>query len=384
METTALAAARELSPLITSLRDATEATRNIAAPIVERLRDDRLCRLALARELAGVELPLDEALDVYETLAYADASVAWVAWNNSLPCYLARFLASDARAAVFENPRWLYACSTRPTGRAAEAAEGYRVSGRWGIVSGCELAEWILLLCVIEDNDEPRMLGPDTPELRFAFLRRDDCTILDTWQTCGLRGTGSHDVVAEDVPVPQDLTLSVDEPSTLDGPLGRVPIICSMAAAYGAQALGIAQSAVDTLIELASTKRPPEGPALRERPSLLVDVARQGAALEAARTYLHACASRSWRTAGAGGPPALDEITSLWGASLNAADAAETAVDTMYAAGGISSLYTACPLEHAHRDMHAMRQHIVGQALWLEDAGRVRLGAAPVHPLYAV
>jgi len=56
----------------------------------------------------------------------------------------------------------------------------------------------------------------------------------------------------------------------------------------------------------------------------------------------------------------------------------------MYAAGGISSLYTSCPLERAHRDMHAMRRHIVGQALWLEDAGRVRLGGAPVHPLYAV
>ena len=31
-----------------------------------------------------------------------------------------------------------------------------------------------------------------------------------------------------------------------------------------------------------------------------------------------------------------------------------------------------------------MRRHIVGQAPWLEDAGRVRLGAAPMHPLYAV
>src|SRR5690606_37477872 len=168
--------------------------------------------------------------------------------------------------------------------------------------------------------------------------------------------TGSHDIVVENVRVPRDLTLSVDEPSTLDGPLGRIPIICSMAAAYGAQALGIAQSAVDTLIELASTKRPPEGTALRERPALLVDIARHGAALEAARTYLHACALRLWRTAVAGGPPALDEITSLWGASLNAADVAEAAVDAMHAAGGISSLYTACPLERAHRDMHAMRR----------------------------
>src|SRR5690606_28398898 len=159
-----------------------------------------------------------------------------------------------------------------------------------------------------------------TPELRFAFLRRDDCEILDTWKTCGMRGTGSQDVVVKSVRVPQEFTLSIAEPSTLDGPLGRVPIICSMAAAYGAQALGVAQSAVDALIELTSTKKPPEGLPLRERPSLLADIARQGAALEAARTYLHACASQLWRTAVAGGPPAIDEITTLWGASLHAAD----------------------------------------------------------------
>jgi hypothetical protein len=99
---------------------------------------------------------------------------------------------------------------------------------------------------------------------------------------------------------------------------------------------------------------------------------------------LHACAARLWATAVSGGPPALDEITAMWSAGLHAAAAAETAVDASYAAGGINSLYTSCPLERAHRDMHAMRRHIVGQAMWLEDAGRVRLGAAPSHPLFAV
>jgi alkylation response protein AidB-like acyl-CoA dehydrogenase len=153
---------------------------------------------------------------------------------------------------------------------------------------------------------------------------------------------------------------------------------------YGAQALGVAQSAVDTLVELTTTKVPPEGPALRERPAVLGDIGRHSAALDAARSYVHACAERLWRTAVAGGPPALDEITAMWGAGIHAAEVAETAVDAMYAAGGINSLYTACPLERAHRDMHAMRRHIVGQQMWLEDAGRVRLGAKPNHPLYAV
>ena len=63
---------------------------------------------------------------------------------------------------------------------------------------------------------------------------------------------------------------------------------------------------------------------------------------------------------------------------------AETRDIPLIAAGGINSLYTSCPIERAHRDIHAMRRHIVGQDMWLEDAGRVRLGGAPQHPLYAV
>jgi alkylation response protein AidB-like acyl-CoA dehydrogenase len=385
MKTDAISAARELAPLLVRLRDETETGRRPPAPIVERLRDTRLCRLAVAAALDGFEMPHYDALEVYEALAYAEASVAWIVWNNSLPCMLARFLAPGARAEVFAEPRWLYACSTRPTGRIAVADAGFRVDGRWGIVSGCELAEWILLLGVVTENGEPRMLAPGNPEMRFAFVRRGEYEIVDTWRVGGLRGTGSHDVVVKNVRVSRSLTLTPADPSTLDSPLGRVPIICSMAAAYAAQALGVAQSALDAVIELTSTKVSPDGgQALRDAAHVLSEIARHATSLDAARAHVHACAARLWQTAVAGGPPAIDEITAVWGASLNAADAAQRALEAMYAAGGTSSLYTASPLERAHRDMHAMRRHIVCQPFWLEDAGRVKLGGAPKHPLYAV
>ncbi len=229
------------------------------------------------------------------------------------------------------------------------------------------------------------MQGPGQPKMRFAFLRRGEYEIADTWHVGGLRGTGSHDVIVDDVCVPRKLTFSPADPSALDAPLGRVPIICSMAAGYAAQAIGVAQSAIDTLVDLTSTKVSPDGgPALRESPLALAGIARHTASMDAARAYLHACAERLWRTAVAGGPAAIDEITALWCASLNAAEAGQRALEAMYAAGGTSSLYCACPLERAHRDMHAMRRHIVGQSMWLEDAGRVKLGGPPKHPLYAL
>lgn len=70
----ALARARQLLPLIVDLRHVTEANRLIAAPIVEQLRETRLGRMAIVRELHGLELPTTEWLDVHEALAGAVTS----------------------------------------------------------------------------------------------------------------------------------------------------------------------------------------------------------------------------------------------------------------------------------------------------------------------
>jgi alkylation response protein AidB-like acyl-CoA dehydrogenase len=384
-DTAALTAARELLPLIRGLRQETEARRRLADPIVERLRSTRLCRLSLSRDLHGLELALPDALAVYETLARAEAAVSWIVWNSSFTCFFGRSLCAAARGEVFRDPAWLYGSSSRPTGRAVVGRDGYRVDGRWSLVSGCELAEWLLLLCVVEEHGQPRMAASGEPEVRFVFVRRGDYEILDTWHAGGLRGTGSHDVVIQGCTVPEARTLSPFGPSELGGPLGRIPIICTMVAGFGAQCLGVGQAAVDAVVELARTKVSPDsGQELRERPEVLAAIARCAAGLDAARAHLRARADELWRAARSGAPAALEAISALWAAGHHAADAARAAVDAMYAAGGASSLYTGCPLERAHRDLHAMLRHVVVQPVWLEDAGRVRLGAAPAHPLYAV
>jgi indole-3-acetate monooxygenase len=380
----AIAAAGDLKPLITRLRGDTEANRLIAAPIVDRLRETRLCRLAVPRELQGLELPAAAGLEVYEALAAAEASVAWIAWNNALPCFVSRFLPRSERAEIFADPTWLYASSTRPTGRASVEGDGYRVDGRWALVSGCELAEWIGLLCVVVENGEPRMIGPGAPETRFAFVRRGDYEILDTWHVGGLRGTGSHDVVVRDQYVSRERTASPADPSTLDGPLGRLPIISIMAAGYASQLLGIARCAIDTVVELARTKVSPDSGGLRDRPAVQAEIAIRGAALEAARAHLRSCTARLWDAAAAGAAPEIGGITDLWTAALHAVEQSRGAIEAMYAAGGTSSLYTDCPLERAHRDLHAMLRHVVAQTSWLEDAGRVKLGMPPQNPLYAI
>src|SRR5437867_2075421 len=206
-----LSAARGLRATIRATRHETEAARRLVPAVVEGLIATGLCRLALPRSLGGHEAEPVAALAVYEELAWADASVAWIAWNNQLVCLAGRYSAASVRKEVFGDAGQLYASSTRPSGTAALVDGGVRVSGRWSLVSGCELAAWIPVMCVVADGRGPRKLASGAPDLRMAYIPNGSYRVLDTWHVGGLRGTGSHDIVVEDVFVPTERTFAFSD-----------------------------------------------------------------------------------------------------------------------------------------------------------------------------
>ena len=378
-----LSAARALRATIRSARQETEETRRLAMPVVEGLIETGLCRLTVPASLGGYETEPVAALEIYEELAVAEASVAWIAWNNALPGLLSRHLSDSVRTELFSDARRLFASSTRPSGRAVVAKDGFRVSGRWALVSGCELANWIPVMCVITECSEPRMLAPGVPEMRMAYIPKGSYRIVDTWHVGGLRGTGSHDVVVDDICVPTEQTFFLLDPDYIDRPLYRMPFAATMGAWCAAICLGIAQAATDTLLALGATKvQVDPGPGLRDRPAVQAMMASSLAALEAARLLLRAALGDLSATCNRGTPVTDIQRARMWGSIVHTAQTAKKVVTSMYEAAGASALYIDCPIERAHRDIHAVMQHIVLQHMWLEEAGRVRLGLEPTHPLF--
>ena len=385
MSKTPLEAAHGLKEVIVEHRATTENHRQLAEPIVDALIESGLCRMALPAENGGLETSPLEALSVYEILAGAEASVAWVVWNNSLPCLLSRHLEPEVRSEIFADPNWLYAVSTRPTGKAAVDGDSYSVSGRWSVVSGCMHAQWIPVMCLVEEDGQVQMVAPGIPNMRMFFVPRESFEILDTWHVGGLRGTGSHDVVLADEAVVHDRSVSFIDPSLLDLPLGRVPTALTMSAGCAAISLGIAQATADTLIELGRNKVSPDPtPDLRDRGSNQATVARTVTTLNAMRRQLHEAYGRVWDSALASESPQMENLADSWAANVTTALESRAAVSAMYAAAGTSSLYASGPIERAHRDIHAVLQHVVLQPLWLEEAGRVKLGLEPNSPLFTI
>lgn len=379
----ALAGAVGLKDVILENRHATETNRQIAEPIIEGLIENRLGRIALPLEYDGLAVSPANALAIFETLAEAEASVAWIVWNSSLPCWFSRFLADGVRAEIFGDPGALYASSTRPSGRAIMDGESYVVNGRWGLVSGCTHASWIPVMCMIEEDGEVQMLAPNVPHMRMLFVPREEHEILDTWHVGGLRGTGSHDSVLKDVAVPARRSFAMGDASSMDSPFGRMPIFCTLSAGCASICLGITRSSLEALLALGSEKIPVDGgPGLRDRAPVQSLVAKVEAQLDAMRERLRTTCDRLWDAAVAGDEIESTDIGALLGTAITTAQQCRAAVTEIYAAAGTSSLYIDSPIERAHRDIHAVMQHIALQPFWLEQAGRARLGMEPTHPLF--
>jgi alkylation response protein AidB-like acyl-CoA dehydrogenase len=378
-----LCAARALRSTIRATRQQTEEGRRLPPQVVEGLIASGLFRLAVPASVGGPETEPSVALRIYEELAWADASVAWIVWNNQLVGLASRYCSEAVRTEIFSDNRAIFANSTRPSGRAVLVDGGFSVSGRWSLVSGCELADWIPAMCVVHKTDQPRTPPTGEPETRMVYLPKGSYRILDTWHVGGLRGTGSHDIVADDVFVPAKRTFSFSDSPQYDRPLSRMPFFATVCAGCAALCLGVAQAARDALLELASSKVQVDPvPATRDRPWVQTLVATSGAKLASARLLLYSALADVWTACTQGVTVTDTQRAHLWESGHHAAHVSREVVRSMYDAAGASALYIECPLERAHRDIHAVLQHIVFAPFWMEAAGQVRLGLTPGNPIF--
>jgi alkylation response protein AidB-like acyl-CoA dehydrogenase len=374
-------AARAVRPRILAQRERIEAGRRLPDDLVRELARAGFFRVFLPKAYGGLDLTPMAAMEVFEELARADASVAWCVWNGNTYWTTARW-AKEVAQAIFGDPDAILANSTRPSGRAEVVEGGYRVSGRWSLVSGCQFSAWLLLMCVVHEDGKPRLMPSGTPELRFMLCPAADCEIVDTWTVSGLRGTGSHDVVVQDRFVPASYSSFYSDPFVLPDPRYRVPLASRIHPGLGAMALGIARSAIEALIELAGGKRHERtSQALTEDRGAQTRLAQAEALVCSARLFLFDTVERVWHHVVAGREAPVETRAQGRVAIWHAVTSACQAVDLVYLTAGATALYATCRIERAFRDVHAITQHIGVHPRSLETAGRVFFGLEPDIPL---
>jgi indole-3-acetate monooxygenase len=366
-----LADIRDLAPDITSRAAEIEAGRRIPPDLVETLRSIGVYRMLVPRSHGGLELDLPTALEVIGALAKIDGSVGWTVAIGCGGSIFASLLPRETYDEVYrDEPDVILAGSAQPAGTAEATGDGWRVNGRWPFASGCQHADWMVGLCMM--TGERPVTAEAPPVVRGFAMPARDWLIEDTWYVAGLKGTGSHHIAIRDTVVPAanffDLVSGVP---CLPGPLYQA-VRQVLPLFHGAVSVGIAEGAVDELVELANTGKQQLRAAvpMRESETFQGELGRVAAALRAAQALLKVQAESHWRHALAG--TLRDEAlltqgtqTATWLATICAHVA-----DTCFALGGGSALYESSPLQRRMRDVHAAAQHAIAQQRNYASAGQ--------------
>ena len=384
-----LTTARGLGPLIREHSAAAERNRRPSPEVLRALTDAGLYRLLAPRALGGLEVDPVTCSLVVEEIASHDSAAGWsLQAGNAGAWWAARLPRAGVEEIYADNPSAVAAGAFHPPQQVREVAGGLRLSGRAPLASNIHDAEWLFLTAMVMDGEQPRMAG-GRPQIVGVVPRAREVEIVDTWDSLGMRGTDSNDVVIHDVFVPgtRCFQLVPDfEPGPYhQGPLYRVPTILGAFFLIAPVPLAVAAGAIRGIRELAARKtafgftRP-----LRDRTTVQSLLGRAEGILRAARLLYYETLRVTWERTRAGNPHTLEQKADLQLAAAHAASAAAEVTDMMHRLAGTSGIYAASPLERHFRDAQTLRQHGFLSENRFEAVGQVYLGVEPEFPMLAL
>lgn len=367
-------------PVIETSRDAADAQRRLSGAAADELRAEGAFGLSTPTERGGLELPLALAVELYEALGRIDGPVAWNIWNGNMG-FAAALLDEPAADEIWSggtDP--IIANSARAVGCGEPATGGFRLSGRWDIVSAIDIAEWVVLFGVVMDGGGPRIVAGG-PDVRAFFLPARDVQILDTWHTTGMRGTGSNTVVVDGAFVPDRFAISPFGAARIDRPLYRVPAFTIASVGAAPIVVGIAQAALDELVALAASKGTDTGQLLAQRSHVHTQVADAQLSLAAARLLLRDAAATIDAAAEAGEPVDVMLRARMRGAMSHAASVSRSVLSTCNLLASSSAIFTANRIERLVRDGMVAAQHMILSPTHVDILGRLTFGLEAGTPV---
>lgn len=378
--------AEALHPLLAGFAAESERRRAVHPEAIQALRQAGLFRLSQPRRLGGAELDLRAMHAVVRSLAHACPATSWVLMVLLGHTWILGMFPEEVQDEIAaDDPDTLIAGSLAATGRAVAAKNGWRISGRWPFASGVDHARWNLLGVHVAGaaEEQPRQIHVMAPAA--------DCTVNDNWHVMGLKGTGSKELVLDDVFVPAHRAL----PSAAlflgrSAAAGRhasrlytMPVVTGLAYHVSAPVLGMAESLWQGFVAATRDRQDKyTGSRKRESAGLQLRVATAELELRTAELLLDRVAGHFDALAEAERPPTVEERAEMRFTVAFAVERCRQAADRLFAAAGANAAYDGSPLQARFRDLTVASHHAMvdldGAA---EQLGRLRLGLEPNSPV---
>jgi alkylation response protein AidB-like acyl-CoA dehydrogenase len=368
---------KRIEPVLKAYRDQSETDRKLAPPLAAAMVDTNVFQSLVPAAYGGLELSPIDAFQLYEEIARIYGSAGWLAANQSGIATLVSLLPAEAADEIFADGRVLFAGALFPPGAAIPVEGGYRVSGRWPFASGSNYANWMVASAFIIEDGQPRMGPHGEPMLMAVVFRQAEATVIENWDTLGMRGTGSNDFAVSDVFVPAHRTW-IAAPGAMPTGAFSAPIyrlgFWPVSVVNATVAIGVARAALDDLLALASKTPAYVMTSVGDKQVVQDRVARARATLDAARSYIYVATQDAVDSVSGGGllDPTVGISLALSGTF--AMEAAREVVDAVHSMAGSSAIRNGMRFEAYFRDVHTLTQHAYSSASRYESIGKLLLG----------
>lgn len=353
---------RDLLPAIRERADEAERLRVVPEASIKELEEAGFFRLLQPRRFDGLEADPVDFYTAVRAIASACGSTGWVSSVVGVHPWQVALFPDEAQQAVWgSDTSTRLSSSYAPTGRAVKVDGGYRLSGRWGFSSGCDHCTWVLLGGLVL-NEEGQVV-----DFRTFLLPREKYGIHDVWNSVGLRGTGSNDILVEETFVPDAFTLSMGDVGRCYGPgqeqnpagLYKLPFHSIFTNTVTAPIIGMATGAYAEHVEM--QKKRVRVAYAGERASLdpfaAIRIARASSDVDAAWAQLVGNIRAEQAHVARGERIPLGLRLKVRRDQVLGTERAVEAIDTLFEASGGRALVAGTYLQRAWRDAHAGRVH---------------------------
>ena len=363
-------AAKKAASQIAERAKETDRSRRIPVENIQDLHEAGLLTVAIPKEHGGTEADLVTQVTLYELIGGACASTAWLMGNHSVLCTRAMGLMGNASnwliKDVVDNGS-LISHAAIPGGDTKPTPGGFIASGRWPFVSGSSLSTWMFLSTMVP-GPSPTWQGSGMPPAYNRWLvmptSQSGLTIDETWLAMAARGSMTHDVVLNQVFVPEAMA-PVDnrpqghQPWLPDGPAAlKVPMKARVW--MSGMMLGVAQAALDETIEFGKARSMTLGGKSRSSmPGNQFAVADAAMLIEAGRALLVQEVRKITIKAMSGEDFVPNDASRVEMAGLVARENAQNSVDRLFAVRGAHGLYETDNFERYYRDVRMGTLHAV-------------------------
>jgi alkylation response protein AidB-like acyl-CoA dehydrogenase len=376
-----IARVNALKPLIASRAAEAEQLRRPIDEVWSALRASGYFYAMVPRRFGGLQLSIDDFISATLPIAEADASTGWTASFCAKHNWMIAQMPEATQAEIWGRQPYIIAPSAAsPPGRAQPVDGGYEISGRWKWGTGVMHADWILLNALVEQPD-------GNPLIWMFLMRAEEVSVLDTWHMEGMAATGSNDIVADRVFVPNGWHFSVTDsrsgrgcgPIVHDDPLYHGPMLPELCVAAAIPALGAARGTVALYRDhLASHVKHGAGGTSVEKPAAQMRLARADLLARSAEFAIRASARENQLIGPMEEPEQTVERIRLRAQIAHAVSQCVESVRICCEAAGSSVHALDNPMQRMLRDVQVMQSHIVYDLdVATELHGRALVGLPP-------